>query len=472
MNHPIPRGASPACARSITPARIAVVACIAIASGGCATITEDHGFDRVAAVTHDRLGIDVSAPEPRNDDAVHRRVDALLAEPLTADAAVEVALLSNRALRATVRELGIAEADWVQAGRLPNPGLEFKHTRGGGALTIERTFVAAVGTLLTMPIATRIARGRMDQVRLEVSDAVLRTAAATRRAWIEAVAADQRAAYAAQVVEAADAATLLAQQMRETGNWSALADLRERAVAATATSDAIRARQDVVRRREQLTRLLGLTGASSYRLPARLPDLPPRLTPIAEAERDAMAQRLDLEADRVANERLATSLGLTKATRFVDALEIGRNVDDHRPDEPHESGYEIRIEVPLFDFGGARVAKAEALTSQALERSAQHAIDAMSEVRERHAGYQNAWELARHDQTVVLPMQRRIAAENQLRYNGMLVGVFELIASARDETAAVVATLDALRDFWIAEADLAESLGGRLPPTVIAKEQP
>ena len=227
-----------------------------------------------------------------------------------------------------------------------------------------------------------------------------------------------------------------------------------------------------MRRREQLTRLLGLTGAASYRLPARLPDLPPRLTPIAEAERDAMAQRLDLEADRVANERLATSLGLTKATRFVDALEIGRNVDDHRPDEPHESGYEIRIEVPLFDFGGARVAKAEALTSQALERSAQHAIDAMSEVRERHAGYQNAWELARHDQTVVLPMQRRIAAENQLRYNGMLIGVFELIASARDETAAVVATLDALRDFWIAEADLAESLGGRLPPTVIAKEQP
>jgi hypothetical protein len=59
-------------------------------------------------------------------------VQTLLAQPLTADAAVQLALLNNSGLKASLTELGIAEAELVQAGRLRNPAFSFGRVRGGG----------------------------------------------------------------------------------------------------------------------------------------------------------------------------------------------------------------------------------------------------------------------------------------------------------------------------------------------------
>ena len=237
---------------------------------GCTSFSPDGGFDRVRDVARSRLGREL--PDPTRDaGAIDRRIAALLAEPLGVDAAVEVALLSNRELRATYRDLGIAEADLVQAGRLPNPGIDFRHTSGRGFTVIERTFVLDFAALLTLPLATRIERSRFDEVQLEVADAMLRTAAKARRAWIDAVAAGQRVRYARQVVDASDAAADLAGRMRAAGNWSALAAARERSFEADAVAELSRATRTADARREALTRQLGLAGeASTYRLAERL----------------------------------------------------------------------------------------------------------------------------------------------------------------------------------------------------------
>jgi outer membrane protein TolC len=131
--------------------------------------------------------------------------------------------------------------------------------------------------------------------------------------------------------------------------------------------------------------------------------------------------------------------------------------------EARKNGYEIELELPLFDFGSARVARAEATYMQSVYRTAQVAIDARSEVRESYSAYRTAYDLARHYRDEVVPLRKRISDENLLRYNGMLASVFELLADSKDQIASVTGAVEALRDYWVAETTLQTALTGRSP---------
>jgi outer membrane protein TolC len=141
-------------------------------------------------------------------------------------------------------------------------------------------------------------------------------------------------------------------------------------------------------------------------------------------------------------------------------LELGA-VRNSSNEMPTQRGWEVSLELPLFDWGGARVARSEAVYMQAVHRAAEAAINARSEVREAYGAYRSAWDIAAHHRDEIVPLRRRIAEENQLRYNGMLIGVFELLADARAQIVGVNAAIEALRDFWIAQADLDQALVGK-----------
>jgi len=132
-----------------------------------------------------------------------------------------------------------------------------------------------------------------------------------------------------------------------------------------------------------------------------------------------------------------------------------------RDGERRSRGYEISLEVPLFDWGGARVAHAEATYMQSLNLLAAAAVNAGSEARESYQDYQASYELARHYRDVVIPLRQKISEETLLRYNGMLLSVFELLADAREQAAAVNNTIIALKEFWIADANLDAALVGK-----------
>ena len=441
----------------------AAAAASVLVVSGCTTFSKDGGFDSVVKVARERLGKEAKPIRSAADaDAVRDAVDVLLAKPLSVDDAVQIAVLNNRGLQATYGELGIAEADLVQAGRLQNPGFNFRRTREGDDVLIERTFTVNLIRLLTLPLAARIEGRRFEQVKLEVADAVLRVATDTRRAWFEAVAAEQGVAYAKQVGLAAEAGSDLARRMRAAGNFSKLDQAREEAFQADAVAGIARAAGSAVRSREKLTRLMGLVGEQTrFTLPDRLPELPSTPLAIDNAESYAIENRLDIQAGKLQGASLASSLGLSRATRFINVLELSR--DNNSRHGPPERGYEIRIDIPIFDWGTARVARAEAIYMQAMNRFAETAVNARSEVRQSYLGYRTAYDLARHYRDNVVPLRKRISDENQLRYNGMLISVFELLADAREQVRSVSGYIDALRDFWIAETDLSAALGGKLP---------
>ncbi len=166
---------------------------------------------------------------------------------------------------------------------------------------------------------------------------------------------------------------------------------------------------------------------------------------------------------------MAANLGLTETTRFINVLEVGASRETEGINEPYRRGYELALELPLFDFGTARVAMAETLYRQSLDRAAQTAIDARSEVREAYRHYRLAHDIARHYRDEIVPLRKRIAEENLLRYNGMLIGVFDLLADARSQIASVTGYVEALRDFWFAEADLGMATIGRTAPPAVAR---
>ncbi|MDP3245965.1 MAG: TolC family protein [Polaromonas sp.] len=436
--------------------------------GGCASFSPDGGFDAVQSATQSHLQKDVVwSRDDASRSQTQARVDALLDKPLGADDAVQIALLNNPGLQAAFNTLGIAEANRVAAQRVPNPSFSIGRLTRGSEVEWERSLHLNLARLLTMPMRVEIEQRLFEQTRRELVLEVLRLAAETRRAWVAAVAAGQTAQYQQQAMAASEAGAELARRMAQVGNWSKLKQAREQAFYADAALAVTRAEQAKTQARERLVRLMGLDHGDRVQLPDRLPDLPAALPLLPDVEQQAMDSRLDLQMVKLQTEALAKNLGLTRSTRFINVLELGI-INNGSNEAPQQRGYEISFELPLFDWGQTRVVQAESRYRQALERARETAVNARSEVREAYAMQQGQYAIARHLRDEVVPLKQRISEENLLRYNGMLIGVFELLADARSQIASVNAAIEAQRDFWLADADLQMALVGTPGKTAVA----
>ncbi len=430
----------------------------ALLLAGCASLSPDGGLNDVSSLTQNRIG--QAAHFTKDASGGAQQVQELLRSPLTVESAVQVALLNNSALRVSFAELGVAEADFVQAGRMRNPGFSFGRLSGGGDAEIDRSVMLDIVGLLTLPTRKRIEGRRFEQAKLQVAAQAVQLAADTRRAYFTAVAAAQSAAFAAQVRAAAEASSELGDSLAKVGNWSRLDQARERAFYQDAVTQLARAKFEATASREQLIRLLGLWGAQQeFALPDRLPDLPTRPREMNNAEAQAMSQRLDVLAARWDTEATASALGLTKTTAFINVFDAGYQ-NRSATGRPRDNGYQVSLELPIFDWGGAKVARAEALYMQSVHRTTDIAVRARSEVREAYSGYRTTYDIARHYRDDVVPLRRKISDAVLLRYNGMLASVFELLADSRDQLASVNTAIETQRDFWIAETKLQVAING------------
>ncbi|TXI24887.1 MAG: TolC family protein [Roseateles sp.] len=444
--------------------KLTAAASAALLLAGCASFSPDGGAGKVSELTKERTGQSVGIQRSESDvDSARSRTSELLRQPLTANSAVEIALLNNRGLQASFSELGIAEADRVRAGRLANPSISFGRLSGHGVTEIDRSVMFDVLGLLTMPIASQVAQRQLEQAQYQAAFDAVGVAAEARKAFYGAVAAQDLVSYYEQVKDAADASSDLARRMLQAGNFSKLAQMREQAFYADATANLARARHQAVAERERLIRALGLSDDQlAFKLPEHLPDLPKAPIEPKDAEQTAIDKRLDVLMAKRSAEATAKSLGLTRSTRFINVLEAGY-ANKSQTGEPRQNGYEIQLELPLFDFGTTRTARAEAIYMQSVHRTAEAAVNARSEVRESYSAYRTAFDLARHYRDEVVPLRKRISDENLLRYNGMLASVFELLADARDQVTTVTAAIEAQRDYWIADTNLQTALTGRSP---------
>ena len=444
--------------------RSVAVMIAAAALAGCASFTPDGGFSAVEQSTKKTIGKEVTwARSDADRRAIDARVRELLQKPLSIDDAAQIALLNNRGLQASFFELGISEADFVGAGRLPNPHFTMTRARVNDEYTIEQALTFNIFSLIAIPLRTEMEKRRFEQTQRMIAMEVLRLAADTRKAYILAVSAEENSRYMEKVKTVAESSAELARRMASVGNFNKLSQAREQGFYADAALNHARAAQNQVSAREKLTRLIGLWGNDiQFKLPERLPDLPMAPDDLPNVEQQALSQRLDVQAMRLSTESLAKNLGLSKATRFINVLEIGPvRILEGRKSDPYKKGFEVSLEIPIFDWGSAKVAKSESLYMQSVNSLAEAAINARSEVREAYLGYRVNYDIAKHYRDEVVPIRKRIADENLLRYNGMIIGVFELLADARAQITSVNGYIDALRDFWLAKADLDMAMIGK-----------
>jgi outer membrane protein TolC len=434
----------------------------ALALGGCATFSRDGGFDAIADSTQQHLAKQVAwARTPEQRAGLEQRVAEILQHSLTADDAVQIALLNNRALQASFEALGISEADLVQSGRLPNPRFTYSHAAAGGLYTIEESVAFNILSLATAPSVHEIEKRRFAQTQSAVLIDVVQLADRTRRAYFTALGARETLRYQRQVRDAAQASATLARRMVEAGNWNRLDQARQQGFDAAAWQSLERAQLAETIAREDLGRLMGLSAdQSAFALAERLPDLPQ--TPNDPPDLDSALQgRVDLQMLRAQLDAQARSLGLTKATRFVNVLELGpeRILDGARSD-PYENGYEVTLEIPIFDAGTPKLRKAQALYAQAADRFAQAAVDARSEIRSAYSRYRAAYDIASHQRDEVLPVADAVAEQDLLNYNSARISAFDLLADARARIAGVNDYIQSVRDFWIAKSEFDTALLG------------
>lgn len=455
----------------------------ALVLAGCASLSPDGGTTDVQTLVGGNPLMAGATAQRKPDDASQKSVDALLAKPLDAEAAVRIALINGPRVQDAFATLQLSDADRVQAASLPNPVLSFSRLMQGSEREFERMLSFNVVGLVTLPWQARWAGQRHEAAKLQAAQSVLLLAADTRRAWVRAVAAQQSVAYLRDAKDAAEAGAELAHRMAKVGNWSALQRTREQLLLADAGAQLARAEQAAVASREQLTRLMGLSGTrTAYTLPDRLPPLPKAAPELGDVQALALRDRLDVRSAQAQNTAVAGSLGLTHATSVINAMELGvvRNTTFENDADRSKSitrGFELELPIPIFDWGQARNGRAEAQYLQSAARVRDVGVLAASEAREAWQGWNTAYGIARRYRDEVLPLRKQVNEEMVLRYNGMLASVWELLAETRASTLAVNAGMEAQRDFWLADTDLqlvltGSSPGGMAAPQAAASDAP
>jgi len=433
----------------------------------CASAPPRAGFADVQTLVRDRTDARIQWNQHSADDsAAARAVDSLLAAPLTADAAVQIALLNNRHLQAAYGELGVAQADLVQAGLLRNPLVQgaLKFGRGAATTGFEFGIVQEFLALLQRPARQRAAGAALARTRLDVAMAVTDVATETRRAYYEAQAAEQVRELRGTVAEAASAAADIARRQRDAGNITELDLATERAMAEDAALALTSAAAEATEQRQALLALMGMAGRETpIGLPARLPDVPAAPLPsFAVLDSLALARRLDLLAARQAILAAGADAGLARTQALVPDLELGVQVE-RDVEGSRAIGPTLGVRIPLFDQGQAVNAAGRARVRASQDAYAALAVDLRADVRRAAARMTGAAARATRLLTVVLPLRETIVRETQLQYNGMLVGVFQLLQVKRDQIEAGSQYVTALRDYWTARAELERAIGGRLP---------
>jgi outer membrane protein, heavy metal efflux system len=403
--------------------------------------------------------------DPAADDQIARHIHTLVHRPLTADSAVQVALLSSRELQATFEDIGIANANLIEAGLLKNPTFAISARfpdRPPSATNVEMSIAEDFFDVLLIPLRKKVAASELARTKLRVGDEILKLAAEVKTAFYEMQAQQQLLERLMAINETEAAALELSIRQHEAGNIPDLDLANQQATYSQTKLDANQLTTAISSSRERLNRLMGLWGNNTdWKIVEELQAVPTKDFPQRGLESIAMNQRLDLAAAKTEVLALVQSLGLTKTYRYVGAIEFG--VDSERdPDRQRVTGPTLKLDLPIFNRGQGRVAKLEAQLRQAERRVEADAVAIRADVREARDRIIAKRDLAIFYRDNLLPERHRILELTLAGYNSMLKSPYDLLLAKQNELSAEKGFIDASRDYWIAHADLERSVGGRL----------
>ena len=454
----------------------ALALALAVVLPSCASMQKERGHDDVSKIVRRhsgyRTGWEHGSPEDRQ---IAERVSQLMTGGLTRDRAVSIALINSPHLQATYESLDISQADLVQAGLISNPTLAGSlgfPINGTGKSEYEVSIVQSFLDIFMLPLRKRVAEQQFVAATLRVANEALETAAEVSKEFAEVQAEVETVELMRSITDAAQAAADLGQRLFDAGNVTERVRSSERAVYEQAQLDLAHDEILLLEHREKLDRMLGLWGPrTTWTLAQRLPLVPDKDLLPDHLESIAMKQRLDIRAATRELALMDTAVSLARSSRYTGLIDVGAHVHQDA-DGALLLGPTLSLELPIFDQRQGMIGRLEAQRRQAQRRVDELAIDARSEVRVASAKLEMTRRAADRYKKSLLPARATVLEETQLEYNGMQVGLYELLAAKQAQIQSVRSYIATVRDYWMARAELERALGGRIPAAAPAAPQP
>jgi outer membrane protein, heavy metal efflux system len=391
----------------------------------------------------------------------------LLRRPLTIQTAVQIALLNNRALQASLEDIGIAFADFREAGYLQNPTMGVNpQILANTPRTVEWDYTITLDLLdgLFIPLRKKLSREQLEAAKLRVANQVLQLIADVKSGYYEVVADQQIMDRLRTIEKGFDASLTLAQKQFEAGNSTDVALGLEQVNYSQIRLEIAQTEANLSEAHEKLNRLLGVWGLDTeWKTQNILPQVPDSDLPARGLETLAISQRFDLAAAQRELRSTVQALGIAKTYRFVSALEVGA-VGARNTDATNQVGPNLSVQLPIFNQGQGRIARGEARLRQAERNFENLAIEIRSEVRLLRDRLSSRRTTAKFYETDILPFRRHVLGGQFLQYNAMIVGPFDLFRTKIDELQAEQNYIQAIKEYWQTRAELERAVGGTLTP--------
>lgn len=430
----------------------------------CAEVSPQLGHDDVARLVQASANSPMDNAWTTDDAAIAKRVTELLKQPLTLTTTAQLTLLNNPELRATYAGFGIAQADLLQAGLLRNPslGASLRFPNKALPVDLELSLVADVLDIFVRPLRKKLAADVFEQEKVKVAQTIVAALEQTRALFVSVQASQQLVALRRTVLEAGQAAAELATLQQKAGNISALDWETQQAAFEQTRLDLTRDELDLAQQRAKLSQHLGLQGQQvAWEIALPLAEMPTREVALAGLTERAQKTRLDLVAARQQVAMFARALELARTWRYVGAVQVGASYGQS-PEAYSVLGPVLTLDLPIFDQRQALIARLEAQRLQAERQLAGLGVTAEAEVRLAWQTMHAQRQMVDHYRNVLIPQRERIVQEAQRHYNGMFLGVFQLVQAKQAEMNAYREYLEAVRDFWLATMQLERALGFRL----------
>lgn len=439
---------------------------------GCSKIPPaDDGF--VSYIVANRVDSQVEWRQGcYHDERAQAIIQSMINSELNADTAIQIALLNNPKIQAIFEDLGIAQADLVEAGLLSNPAFEveirYPHVKCLRT-NIEYLLTTSLLDAFLIPLRTKLATTEFEQAKLHVSNEILNLAFDVRETFYELIAERQKFNYIKSIVEITSILGEISSKQISIGNVNSLEFQLTQSRFLEADLELSQSLAEIIRIKEKLNRLLGLESDFCLILPENLPEeFDYQGFDLCTLESIAIEERLDIQVARLELVRFCRMLGLKDWWTYTKLQ--GGLAGERDPDGTNLIGPGISGELPIFNYGQAARMRLFAEFRQAQDRLAELEIRVRSEVREAHKLLMNYLKIINDYRERLLPMQEKISASSEELYNVMGLGIDKLLENKRLEVVAIKNYTESVKKYLVSRVELDRALGGYLFRILIQKE--
>lgn len=477
--------------------------------GGCGTVRPEGDYARAGALVGGRTGA-AETYDPSDEAAIHETLEALLADGLTEQECVQLALLNNRAFQSQFQEIGVSRAEFVQSGLFSNPTLSFssRFLDVGGRANLSFGLAQELVDLWQIPVRRRVAKDKLESTILAVATSAVDLAARTRTAYFQALAREGVEAVAADNQGMLQETLALTQRRFDAGEATALDKSLVRAAALDGAVRLAGVRRDREVAFATLEHLLGVSpDQGSITLAGADPGVARDLEDESVLLQRALSNRLDVRMASLALDAAAAEISGQRRA-LVPSVALG--LDGERPDQTSASapkslggriaaaetaiaspsqalrdrvvqriddarqrksdkaqavdlllGPSLQVTVPLFDQNRAQVAKARFQFAQKQKDYEELLLAVVDEVRQARANASALGEMYRIVVQEALPLAEANVGTAQRAYEAGEESILALLLAQQNLNSQREARATAAGDYAGALAELERALGGR-----------